>query len=128
MCLAYSIFASITFLFNWSMGNALVSRVDEGGMRKADRDPICATIEVLWDNCFGRDQHVSNRNSNNGTMRSTSLNSDAVKILVDLVSAIAITESQTFLTLMNFLINSLSFSNLCYSSLLLGKCKIYNNF
>lgn len=52
----------------------------DGETRNVDGDPICATIEVLRDNCFGRDQHVSNRNSNNGTVRSTSLNSDAVGI------------------------------------------------
>lgn len=67
---AYSIFACADHVpvstFNWSMCSALVSRVDEGGTRNIDGDPICTTIEVLWDNCFGRDQHVSNRNSNNG--------------------------------------------------------------
>lgn len=100
---AYSIFACVDHvpvsMFNWSMGSALASRVDKWGTRNADRDPICATIEVLWDNCFGRDQHVSNRNSNNG--------SDAFDIpkfwcsrnitLVDLTAAIAVPESQTFL-------------------------------
>lgn len=70
MCLAYLSFVCVDHVpvptFNWSMGSALASRVDERRMRNADRDRICITIEVLGDNCFGCDQHVSNRNSNNG--------------------------------------------------------------
>lgn len=81
---AYSIFACADHVpvstFNWSMCSALVSRVDEGGTRNIDGDPICTTIEVLWDNCFGRATStflIVIRIT--GTMRSTSLNSDAVE-------------------------------------------------